>query len=277
LLFLHFIFTQLEDELAFTKEWLYSHVSDHSAVNHRIQVIVHILACPRTLPYIVKDVPPPSTEAPPPTLTAEDTLRLSTELLCRMLAESEELLTSRPGHESLWSLRRALWEMLLTHTARYLQGQGGADSVLESLGDQTVEVASVESNTELAGSNLAVIGAALADFVIQCRSAGAQTAADDRPDGRLAQCVCKLVAYELRLVEVCSDEASAAWDGAMQSLLAARYAAFLLSRLAFYTCRSEESAQNVQDASTFGSWVQRQLETAKAKLHARGATPFQRT
>jgi hypothetical protein len=273
-LLLLFIVTQLEDELAFTKEWLYRHVSDHSAVNHRIQIIVRILACPRTLQYIVKDVPPTSPEAPPPTLTAEETLRLSVELLCRMLAECEELLTSRPGHESLWSLRRALWEILLTHLARYLQGQGG-DSTFGNLGDKTAGVASVESNTELAGSNLADIGATLADFVIHCSGARTGTTEDDSSDGRLSLCVCKLVAYELRLVEVCSDEASAVWDGAMQSLLAARYAAFLLSRLVFYTCRG--TAQDVQDTSTFRSWVHRQLEAAKAKLHARGATPFQRT
>lgn len=35
--------TELENELIFTKEWLISHVSDHCASNHRVQVILKIL------------------------------------------------------------------------------------------------------------------------------------------------------------------------------------------------------------------------------------------
>ena len=37
-------FTQLESELDFTRAWLISHVSDHSASNHRVQVILRIIS-----------------------------------------------------------------------------------------------------------------------------------------------------------------------------------------------------------------------------------------
>eukprot|EP01032_Pedospumella_encystans_P002036 gene2036-2383_t len=101
---------QLEDELYFTKTWLQGHVSDHSAVNHRLQVIKRILEQVECLAYIVHGE---NYKA----MTGMDDWVVFLE---RMFRESEELIWSRPGHEALWYLRRSLLEILLTQLQKSL-------------------------------------------------------------------------------------------------------------------------------------------------------------
>ena len=95
----------MEDELTFTLNWLQCHVSDHSAVNHRIQVLLHIFASSSALSYVVNGDIAESNDMIAPVLKLK--------LLGRVFQESEELVQSRPGHESLWALRRSLVEILL--------------------------------------------------------------------------------------------------------------------------------------------------------------------
>lgn len=253
-------------------------MSDHSAVNHRIQIVVHILACPEALQYIVSDVPSTSGEEISAT-GADEASRLSVELIGTMLDECEELLKSRPGHESLWSLRRALCEMLLTHTVRHQCAN--AKAAFQNLGGQQMEPMDIANDIACTSADLKVICANLADAVIAHNAAlqGREESAGNRAGACLSWCLRRFVEYEQRLVAVCSDESSAAWDGAMQSLLAARYAAFLLSRVRHHTCGGEGGGarQGAQEASTFGGWVLSALEEAKGKLSTQGATPFQRT
>jgi Protein prenyltransferase alpha subunit repeat len=71
----------LTAELAFTQQWLSTHVSDHSALQHRA-VVVRLAAAAATS-----------------TSTA-------LQLLHKELQHSKQLLLQHPGHESLWCYRR---------------------------------------------------------------------------------------------------------------------------------------------------------------------------
>jgi hypothetical protein len=70
------------------------HISDHSASNHKIQVVTRLIECqsrPSTSMFRLKCL----------------------DIYYQMLSESSELIVLRPGHESLWYHRRSLHEMLL--------------------------------------------------------------------------------------------------------------------------------------------------------------------
>jgi hypothetical protein len=245
-------------------------------VNHRIQVIVRILASPEALQYIVREAPTASAEEAPPT-RAEDIFRLSVELLGRMLVECEGLLQSRPGHESLWSLRRALCEMLLAHMVQYQCAQ--ANTAFRNLGDQPMEPADTSKALPVTAADLKMTCANLAEALVAHNNAAQSiaAAAGDSAAVHVLRCLHQLIEYELRLVGVCSDETCAAWDGAMQSLLAARYAAFLLSRVKHYTCSGVGAGPAAYDGSTFQSWLLHALGEAQGRLGTQGAAPFQRT
>jgi hypothetical protein len=116
-------------------------VSDHSAVNHRTQVVLHVLGNAPALSYFIRQsvgealtpphlVPVRGSEAkssgPEAAAPAEDKkdvvtpssereliIKQNIQFLGAMLAESEELILTRPGHEALWCHRRSLLEILL--------------------------------------------------------------------------------------------------------------------------------------------------------------------
>lgn len=92
---------QLDDEIYFLRDWLRGHVSDHSAVQHMLQLVHHIAGHPAALePFLSQTVNP---------------LTLPDQQKAFMLSQwkySAELLVERPGHDSLWSLRKGLFSML---------------------------------------------------------------------------------------------------------------------------------------------------------------------
>ncbi len=90
----------------FTLSWLESHTSDHSAVNHRIQLISKILSDKAQLEFIQN------------TNDSEIKDLICTQLnfLTRLILESNDLVKKRPGRESLWCYKRLLFTLYLRHT-----------------------------------------------------------------------------------------------------------------------------------------------------------------
>jgi Protein prenyltransferase alpha subunit repeat len=87
----------LTAELAFTQQWLSTHVSDHSALQHRA-VVVRLAAAAAT------------------------STNTAVQLLHRELQHSKQLLLQHPGHESLWCYRRFAFQaavLLLAPTVSY--------------------------------------------------------------------------------------------------------------------------------------------------------------
>ncbi len=84
----HMIDDELRQELSFTSTWLTTHVSDHSCMNHR-QQIVHRL------------------------LQNEISINRKLVLLLSMLEENKQSIIARPGSETLWYHRRGLMTSLL--------------------------------------------------------------------------------------------------------------------------------------------------------------------
>ena len=86
---------QLHEENNFCKTWLLNHVSDHSASNHKIQVIVRLINLEGTNKFTILNI------------------------FENMLAESAYLIVHRPEHESLWCHRRTLLEMLFEALSKW--------------------------------------------------------------------------------------------------------------------------------------------------------------
>ena len=85
--FMHKI--KLHEENNFCKNWLLNHVSDHSASNHKIQVILRLVY-----------------------LEGGDKSAIL-NIFESMLMESADIISRRPGVESMWYHRRNLIELLL--------------------------------------------------------------------------------------------------------------------------------------------------------------------
>ena len=222
---------QLEDELYFTKTWLQGHVSDHSAVNHRIQVIKRILEQVECLACIVHGENDETTNG------MDDWVVFSE----RMFRESEELIWSRPGHEALWYLRRSLLEILLTQLQKSLSPGmllcvlGNAIISAEEVGQLTL-VTSTSIETSAAAVELDPPSdattknsfALLSTYLTQQR-----TGSVDVMD-QLVSWLLALLHYEKRFAQRCVDH-TAAWDYQAQRAMATRYAAFVLDRVLLYT------------------------------------------
>jgi Protein prenyltransferase alpha subunit repeat len=87
----------LTAELAFTQQWLSTHVSDHSALKHRA-VVVRLAAAAAT------------------------STNTALQLLHKELQHSKQMLLQHPGHESLWCYRRFAFQaavLLLAPTVSY--------------------------------------------------------------------------------------------------------------------------------------------------------------
>lgn len=228
---------QLEDELYFTKTWLQGHVSDHSAVNHRLQVIKRILDQVECLAYIVHGE---SYEAK----TGMDDWVVFLE---RMFRESEELIWSRPGHEALWYLRRSLLEILLTRLQKSLSpgmllcALGNANISAEEVGRLSlVTSTSIESCAEaveldpLSNATTNNSFALLSAYLTQQRFVVSVDALDQLVSWLLA-----LLHYEILFAQRCVDH-TAAWDYQPQRAMATRYAAFVLDRVLLHTTDSTD-------------------------------------
>ena len=84
----HMIDDELREELRFTSTWLTTHVSDHSCMNHRQQIIDRLLQ-------------------------NEKSVSGKLILLLSMLEENKQSIVARPGSETLWYHRRGLMTSLL--------------------------------------------------------------------------------------------------------------------------------------------------------------------
>lgn len=227
---------QLEDELYFTKTWLQGHVSDHSAVNHRIQVVKRILEQVDYIAYIVHG------ESHDTIINVSDWVLF----LERMFQESEELIWSRPGHEALWYLRRSLLEILLTHLQKYL----GPEISLCMVGDVFVSAVEAErlslvtaTSTETSAgrdppsetaNNNSFSFALLSAYLAQHPPASTDAPSQLRLVQLVVSWLLSLLQYEMHFVQRCIDHTTA-WDYQAQRAMATRYAAFVLDRVLLYT------------------------------------------
>ncbi|CAN0439947.1 unnamed protein product, partial [Hapterophycus canaliculatus] len=80
----------LRREVSFVDGWLTSHVSDHSALNHRKNVFSALAA-----------------------LSPEPSHETRLDLVERERSTNSDLLQDYPGHESLWCYRRFVCQALL--------------------------------------------------------------------------------------------------------------------------------------------------------------------
>jgi len=267
---------QLEDELFFTKTWLQSHVSDHSAVNHRLQVIRHILTQPETLAYIVEG----ATGAQE---SVEEVLWVT--FVEQQFQESEELIRKRPGHEALWYLRRSLLELLFVKASEALIL---SKIPLQELGEQAVSAELVASLSLTAEGTGTADGSTSTDSgIARCRAftqlactllpspASAATSSIDA-SGWLA----KLLSYEMRLARHGVNHTDA-WDYAAQRTMATRYAAFLLDRALHYVAggaapvggaEGQVGEDEIVGAVTLRAAVTRALQQVCTTLQAEGKT-----
>lgn len=93
----------LEGELDFISLWLYSHISDHSAINHYYQVLKHLI-------------------------DREDIV--FEKYFIRCIQDNHRLIVNRPDSESFWLLRRSFMTILLP---RLMKCQQVNDSLITSL------------------------------------------------------------------------------------------------------------------------------------------------
>lgn len=127
--------------MIFIKEWLHHHVSDHSACNHFIQLAVHTMPKYTVLSAYEAAAPISGTYTYP-----SPSQRMV--YLQGLLADSEQLLLERPGHEALWCLRRSLLEMLLRELLAAAESSRlAAGTAAKLLGDYALCAAPLPQST----------------------------------------------------------------------------------------------------------------------------------
>lgn len=94
---------QIEDEMNFTKSWMLSHPSDHSAVNHRLQVIRRILDRSNDLPSFLDSLDRAQMRTQNP----------SFQFILYLFEESGEIIDKYSTHESLWQYKKLLFLLLI--------------------------------------------------------------------------------------------------------------------------------------------------------------------
>lgn len=114
---------QLDEELLFTEEWLLENVSDHSAVNHRMQVIQQGLKDKETVKYLcsirISDSNDSSNPVSYSTFISDSDINSYSHdeliyfFLYNLLDTSGDMIIKKPGYESLWCQRRHLSEFIL--------------------------------------------------------------------------------------------------------------------------------------------------------------------
>lgn len=270
---------QIEDELFFTRDWLKSHVSDHSAVNHRIQVINQILLNAELLshvsnPLVPGDGPEAEAEAEAETAHTEgNNLTQQLRFLASMFMHSAEVITTRPGHEALWCLRRSLLEILfqtIQNQVLTFCGFGLKQLLMGTKIPRTslhLEI-SAQVKNEADGVLVGVHSFDALDKAVK----GLDRPGDQLPSPNLSRSLsthpiigaksrapiiawlASFLAEEMRLGGVCAQDA-AAWDYEAQRLMALRYVAFLLDRTTHYfVADADVDIVASQGASTDGNY-----------------------
>lgn len=227
---------QLMDELLFTEGWLYAHVSDHSAANHRIQVAHRILkSCPSTKQYIFDfclreaylDADPSSSIS----MQNENYVALDHFSLPRfpvvfmgyLFYISYCLISGRPGHESLWYHRRSLFEILM-----YVVRDIAIDVYPLTEDDSLTDVIDIPLSVDRRdGDSLderkRIMKAAHQDLF-------RELAGVLEGDGPIHRWLYSFIQSELQLVHCCTVDESV-WSFEEQRLNAIKYATFVLDRL----------------------------------------------
>lgn len=95
---------QMDDELFALYAWLRTHISDHSAAHHLVGVVTRIANSAPLLAHCWRPV------GRPPSLEEENNPLWT--FLWQQWQASGQLLEDRPGHDSLWSLRKGLFLLL---------------------------------------------------------------------------------------------------------------------------------------------------------------------
>lgn len=218
-------------------------MSDHSAVNHRIQVISTIVTDPELLFHI--------TQCPCTADESADTCVYSLQLqfLGTMLSESAEVIVARPGHESLWCLRRSLLEILFENMEQRCSALSGC--VFHQLFDNLrvpyaylanwrVRVGASDDNSQVKDAfpkNTGSLEWLNNNLRHDCHVSPAS------PGCTLHTWLPAFLSSEMQLVRH-SVHDETAWDYAAQRLMALRYGAFLLDRTTHYCVDSAARLTN---------------------------------
>ena len=217
---------QLAAELAFTRAWLLAHVSDHTAGNHRDQVVQYIAAAfdgssssEEPITEFMRERAAILAIALPPAASSSSVHRLV--FLESVLAESRDLITQRPGHETLWYHRRNTFHMYINVLAAAWGSRWATALQLPSAGT-VVAAEELLEGVEAASGPRAGVDTLLALL------------GDDGPADSVATAPERLHAWwvarvgdEVRFAASCAAS-EAAWDQAAQRTHALRYRAYVL-------------------------------------------------
>lgn len=125
---------QLKDEALFCRNWMYSHVSDHSGASHGVQVTNALVRL-----------------GPCSSAGKESFVARVSETLGAM-ETNEELIKLRPGSEALWCQRRSLFFILFRTITQFgaecLRLDSSDWSVVEDVGWTVVEAKNAASIDE---------------------------------------------------------------------------------------------------------------------------------
>lgn len=89
----------------FTYDWILSHVSDHSAIQHRMNIIQCIS---QRRPWLITSIIGNKIMIAPAAA-----ISLEYQLVFYLMNESQDLLIRRPGREALWCYRRNLLMIII--------------------------------------------------------------------------------------------------------------------------------------------------------------------
>lgn len=154
LMFYNYKLRQIDEELSFTQRWLWSHTSDHSAVNHRLQVVQHIVRTPTALQFIFSEE-----GLLQPFIKQHDDLRdapLNNEemiivFIDYLLQESRRTLHERPGAESLWIHHKHLF-LLANEQLKLLLLSDSTPLLLGKYLCQTYGISPINEKLEVRGT-----------------------------------------------------------------------------------------------------------------------------
>lgn len=225
---------QLMEELLFTESWLYAHVSDHSAANHRIQVAHRILkSCPSTKEYIfdyclreshfIELSSIATHEENRDALDHFSLSRFPVVFIGYLLYISYCLISGRPGHESLWYHRRSLFEVLMQHIVRENAIDACPPPEDGCLTDEIDILLSADRDGDSLDERKRIMKAAHQELF-------QQLAGVLEGDGPMHRWLYLFIQSELQLVHRCTVDESV-WNFEEQRLNAIKYATFVLDRL----------------------------------------------
>ena len=188
------IVSQLANEASLCRAWLYSHISDHSASNHGVQILLSSLSS--------SDI------------VSVDSEHINTQHVVEIinsLNSNQELIQLRPGSEALWCQRRSLFRVLLSDKGLMLSSYSNLTIDIE---DSVVSLSWIDIDTD--GENADPI-----DTSISCNS-------KDESISVLQ----KILLHENQLYIACCGKKDA-WSWEAQKKFARRYILFILYTVRF--------------------------------------------